>query len=811
MSDDLARQRYRDAKAIALDALEHEPPRRQALIEERCASDEALKREVEWLIAAAEDDADDSVPERFQTAARSALQDVSLEVPLPRNYRLIKRIGQGGMGIVYLAERVDGNLRQPVAFKLLHLDESGNEALARRFSAERGILSRLDHPCIARLIDGGLTAEGRPFLATEFVDGERIDQWASRGASRSEILALFIKVCEAVDYAHRRMVIHSDLKPTNILVTASGEPKLLDFGVARLLDSDAEGGETPGGLTLAYASPEQLRGGGLGAATDVYSLGVLLYELLGGAAPFEGTDDPQALREHVLQGQYPEPRYRDGTQLPRDLVSVVKQAMHAEESKRYESARSLADDLRRFITNRPVRAHDGGALYRSGRFFRRHRTALMIGLAAAALLISFLVDRERQLDRVAWERDRAEAVTEFMSELLAGADSLPSRGNDVTVREILDLGRKQLAESEGDNPVALGQMYRTLGEAYNALGLGEQAAPMLLKTQALLQGELPIEERAMIQSELGAAYDSAGRAVEAIAADRRAIELLEQSHERRDARELIRVRIRRLRNQVNILDASPQAVIAELKAIIDELNGASADSELLFEARSALVGARVAAGEEEAALEDAIRARQLAEAVYGEDDPRRLRGRHVHATALMLSDPQQAVTMFEFLLADHERLIGPSQRMANTIGNLGVALSRLGRNEESRAAFERAAAMIETSVGRDHYLYRLSITNLAALHLRDGDAVEAERLVRDILPGLDRRHEQFGGVATFYRASALEVLGGAQVMQGNPAAAVESYREALDSLKPSSGEQWASLRQRITAKLTEIEPELSRN
>lgn len=810
MSDDSARQRYRDAKAIALDALEQEPSRRQALIEERCASDEVLKQEVEWLIEAAEDDADDEVPERFQAAARSALQDVSLEVPLPRNYRLIKRLGQGGMGIVYLAERVDGNLRQPVAFKLLHLEESDNEALSRRFSIERGILSQLDHPCIARLIDGGLTADGRPFLATEFVEGVRIDQWAASGRSQADILAMFIKVCDAVDYAHRQMVIHRDLKPANILVTPSGEPKLLDFGIARLLDSDSMSGEGAGALTLAYASPEQVQGAGLSATTDVYSLGVLLYELLSGASPFEGADDPAVLRERVRQGEYPQPRGRDGMHVPQDLVSVIDQAMYVDERQRYESVRSLADDVRRFRAFRPVRAHSGGVLYRSGRFFRRHRASLTLGLVALALLVGFLVDREIQLDRVAWERDRAEAVTEFVSELLAGADSLPRRGNDVTVREILDLGRQQLAESERSNPDALGQMYRALGEAYNALGLGEQALPLLKKAQEMLQGQLQPDERAMLQSELGAAYDSAGRAVEAIDADERAIALLEHSEDLQDARELIHVRIRRLRNQVNVLAEAPQTVIAELEAIIEELHDSSASSELLFEARSALVGARVAAGQDEAALEDAVRARQLAETVYGEGDPRRLRGRYVHATALMLSDPQQAVTMFESLLADHERLVGPSQRMANTIGNLGVALSRLDRNRESMAAFERAAGMIEASVGQDHYLYRLSITNLAALHLRDGEPAEAERLVQDILPGLERRQEQFGGVETFYQASALEVLGSAQVMQGKLSAATATYRQALAALTSSPEEQWASLRQRIAAKLTEVERELSR-
>lgn len=808
MSEESAKRRYREAKAIASDALELDPSSRPALIHRRCGDDESLRLEVEWLIEAAEDDTEDDVPESFQAAARSALQDVSLEVPLPRNYRLLKRISQGGMGIVYLAERVDGNLRQPVAFKLLHLSESDNEAVSRRFSTERGILSRLSHPWIAHLVDGGLTAEGRPFLATEFVDGVRIDRWAA-GASRDEILALFVKVCDAVEYAHRHMIIHRDLKPANILVTPSGDPKLLDFGVARLLDVEEDTGEPAGqALTMAYASPEQLRGAGLGAATDVYSLGVLLFELLCGTPPFDGTKDPGELREEILQGRYPVPTDRDGSRLPRDLAAIIGRAMETEDSRRYESVRALADDVLRFRSQRPVKARGGGFLYRAGRFSLRHRAGLAVALIALAFLTAFLVDREMQLERIAWERDRAEAVTEFMSELLAGADSLPTRGNDVTVREILDLGKQQLAESEQANPAAAGQMYVVLGEAYNALGLGEQAVPLLETARRSLEGLLEPEEQAMIQSQLGAAYDSAGRAAEAIAADERAIDLLMRSPGAH-ASELTRLRIRRLRNQANVLDEPPAAVIKQLEAIVDELRGSStADPEVLFEARAALVGARVAAGQEEAALADAERARELAESVYGEGDPRRLRGRYVYATALMLSDPGGAVDMFQALIADHQRLVGPSQRLANTIGNLGVALSRLGRNRESMEAFARAAEMIEASVGRDHYLYRLSMTNLAALHLRVGEAEQTERIVREILPDLESRHREFGGVETFYLASALEVLGGAQVMQGRLAEAAESYRNALTLLEAAPKDGAAGLRTRIAEKLGEIEREL---
>jgi|GEM_PF-2330044 len=814
MTDRASENRYRQAKEIAMAALDLSEQQRRQLIERRCAGDAALRREVEWLVAAGEDDGDDEVPESFQSAARSALQDVSLEVPLPRNYRLIRRISQGGMGIVYLAERVDGDLRQPVAFKLLHLSESGNEAIARRFATERGILSRLNHAWIAHLVDGGVTAEGRPFLATEFVDGDRIDEWWRRpGVSPADRLDLFLKVCEAVDHAHRHMVVHGDLKPANILVTRAGEPKLLDFGVARLLDPDESGTEgavasTDQGLTLAYASPEQVEGRGLSAATDVYALGALLYQLVTGTGPYAGRASQSELRAAVLAGDFAPPSAATDRRVGPDLEAIILQAMRRDPGDRYASVRALADDIRRWREHRPVEARRGGPLYRSQRFVRRHRISLAAGFGAFALLLVYLLDREEQLERIAWERDRAEAVTGFMSELFAGADSLPSRGNEVTVREILDLGSRQLGEAGEANPAVLGSMYVALGQAYNALGLGEQALPLLERAQASMAGIAEPAERARIQAAMGAAFDSAGRAAEAIAADERAIELFEQAAgDHSDS--ILRIRIRNLRNHANVLDMPLETVIAGLKRIIAELRAEpGSDPELLFEAKAALVGAQVVGRDVSGALETAAEVRDLAEALYRPGDPRRLRGRYVHATALMLENPEQAVAMYEQLIADHERMVGPSQRLANTIGNFGVALSRIGRDRESMDSFARAATMIENTVGRDHYLFRLSMTNLAALHLRADEPEEAERLILEILPDLTSRQQQFGGIETMYRASALEVLAGAQLMQGRASEAVESYAAALAALEAEDDEDWQALRERIAAKLEGLNREL---
>jgi len=819
MASDIERDRYRRAKAIANLALDLPVGERSARIHAECGGDDALREEVQWLIGAAEDASDDQVPERFQESAQRALKEVSLNVPLPRDYRLVRRLNEGGMGVVYLAERTDGDLRQRVALKLLHLTTEPDAAQARRFATERQILSRLSHPNIAHLIDGGLTADGRPFLATDYVDGERIDHWCQR--HRCDVrqrLELFLKVLSAVDYAHRHMVIHRDLKPSNILVTGEGEPKLLDFGIARLLDRpDASDPKTNGdgqAMTLAYASPEQIRGEGLSAATDVYSLGVLLYELLTGARPFDHIGTSHLLPAAILTGDITPPGRIAGGDghglrrtISRDLEAIIMKALRREPEQRYTTVKELAEDILRLIEHRPVQARQGHLLYRIRRYSWRHRWGVAAASVITALLLAFFIDREAQLNRIAWERDRAEAVTEFMNELFAGADSLPSRGNEVTVREILDLGTDQLASRDEFNPALLGSIHLAIGRAYNGLGLGEQALPLLREAQSALDPAISISEQAQIQAQIGAALDSAGRAVEAIAADQLALDLYGRAGDQ-FSQESLRVRIRKLRNHANVLDIPLEQTIEELSQIIETLQGLpEGRGELLFEAQAARVGAYVFQRQAARALEAASEARELAETLYRQSDPRRLRGRYVHATALMLSDPEAAVAMYESLIDDHRRLIGPSQRLANTIGNLGVALSRIGRNADSMEAFNEAAAMIEQIAGRDHYLYRLSMANLAALHLRESEPEQAESMVREILAEQEQRGERFDGVEAVYRATALDILASALTLQGRLAEAEDYYAQALDLLEDKTDASWPNLEPAIAAKLSEVRRE----
>ncbi len=343
-------------------------------------------------------------------------------------YRVIRRLGQGGMGEVYLAARGDNEFRREVAVKVLAPGLS-DPGLVQRFRAERQILADLDHPNIARLHGGGTLADGRPYLLMEYIDGVPLHRHCERGLSLNERLTLFLSVCEAVCYAHRNLVLHLDLKPHNVLVTRDGVPKLLDFGIAKLLAAGAEPtctGRRP--LTPQYASPEQLRGGPLTTASDVYSLGVMLYRLLSGIVPDRvGSHDfggglPQAPRDpgppsavdpptRLTADWAPElaPAYaRLRRQLVGDLDAIVLKALRPHLSQRYATVSEFTDDIRRYQANLPVHAHRGTLRYRLSKLVRRRRGTLLVAGAGFALAGGFTVATQIQLARVERYRRQAE-------------------------------------------------------------------------------------------------------------------------------------------------------------------------------------------------------------------------------------------------------------------------------------------------------------------------------------------------------------------------------------------------------------------
>jgi serine/threonine-protein kinase len=459
--------------ALLDQALALEPAARPAFIGSACGENVALRDELEALL-------------RMDAEAEGFLQPIAVG-PAERTgeqvgpWRLLRELGRGGMGQVYLAERADTLYSKQVALKLLRFDFGD---LRARFANERRILAALDHPNIARLLDAGADAGGAPYVAMEYVEGQPITQWCETHAldTRARV-DLFLKVLDAVQSAHGRLIVHRDLKPANILVDARGEPKLLDFGIAKLVDSDTRGltltGIAP--LTPEYASPEQIRGEPIGTASDIYALGVLLYELVTGARPYRiASNSPIEIENTVCHAQPAMPsvvaRERHAPRIDHDLDHVIMKALAKSPGERYASCAHFADDLRRFLGAQPVLATQAGWRYRAGKFVHRHRLAVTIATLVAAALIgsasiafhqASAAHEQARVARI--ERDRTQRVNAFLQTMLAAADP-GDLGRNVSVLDVLNRAQRRTERELEHDPDMLVATELTLAKTYTALG-----------------------------------------------------------------------------------------------------------------------------------------------------------------------------------------------------------------------------------------------------------------------------------------------------------------------------------------------------
>lgn len=386
-------------------ALELPPSERRAFVRSQVGSRTILLREIEGLLAAYEDQADGEWGSPALQADGFEAGWVGRRIG---SWRVERLLGEGGMGAVYLARRIGGEFEQTAALKMISC-RLASPALQERFRQERQILARLNHPNIAKLLDGGTTEDGDPYLVMEYIEGTPVDEYCDRhGLSLRRRLELFLTICSAVQYAHQNLVIHRDLKPDNILVTGDGTPKLLDFGTAKLLADHISSDVTQKGFrafTPAYASPEEILGTPVTTASDVYSLGVILYRLLAGAAPYELRDYSTGELLRVICQQEPiRPSAVGGgkAELRGDLDAIILKAMRKEPGARYASVDQLAEDIRRYLSARPVRARHGGLRYRAVKFVRRNRLA--VG-AAAVISLSIAAG----VAGILWQARKAEA------------------------------------------------------------------------------------------------------------------------------------------------------------------------------------------------------------------------------------------------------------------------------------------------------------------------------------------------------------------------------------------------------------------
>ena len=514
------------------------PRDRPALLDRLCHGDPTLRREVESLLAS-----DDEASTFIESPAASIPRDLLPEDEFAGRsfgaYRIIREIGRGGLGAVYLAARADDQYRKEVAIKVVKRGLDTDDIL-QRFRAERQILAQLDHPNIARLIDAGSTEEGLPYFVMEFVDGQPISSFCeTRALSTRERLELFRQVCGAVTYAHQHLVIHRDIKPSNILVNEEGVPKLLDFGIAKVLHADDPlAAQTITGvrvMTPEYASPEQVRGRPISTASDIYSLGVLLYELLTGHRPYRlTTHAPEEISRAVVD-QIPE---RPSTAIGRtasnqdsqiatrkslrgDVDNIVLMALRKEPTRRYASVAQFSEDLRRYLEGRPVLAHKDTLSYRAGKFIRRNKASVAAAAIVLLSLIGGMVATTWQARRAEQQRARAERrfsevrrlANALVFELHSAIENLPgsTAARELLVRHALAYLDSLARESQDD-----ASLQRELASAYLRIGSaqGNPNNPNLGDTAGALRS---YGEALKISERLRAAYPNDRQALRSVA------------------------------------------------------------------------------------------------------------------------------------------------------------------------------------------------------------------------------------------------------------------------------------------------------
>jgi serine/threonine-protein kinase len=645
-------------------------------------------------------------------------------------YRIEQRIASGGMGTVYLAVRADQQFMQRVALKIVKRGMD-TEDILQRFRRERQTLAALEHPNIARLLDGGATSSGQPYLVMELVEGEPIDAYCDRRrASLDERLELFLVVCEAVRHAHQNLVVHRDLKPGNILVTAEGTPKLLDFGIATVLDPTGARQATSAAerrLTPEYASPEQLAGAGATTTFDVYSLGVILCELLCGRGPYRfathtlpdieravatGPGVPSELvRQGAPRGELVEAaRARRSTPehlaraLRGDLDTIVLAALRHEPARRYPSVERLATDVRAHLDHQPVSARRDTLAYRASKFVRRHALATTLALLSLALLVTGVAAfawqtrvARQQRDEAELARARGESVTGFLEHMLESPD--PARaGPTVTVREILDEAARRLDGELEDQPLVQASLRSTIGRTYLALGLFREAEAEL---RAALREK---SER------LGTRHPEVARSRSDLASALYSVESYEE------AADLLQSAAEAFRSS-NGAGSAEEAVVLSSLGAVRRAQGRIDEAERLH--REALDLRTRRSGRD--SLEVAESLNNLANVLQE-------RARYSEAEPLL-----------EEALSIRRAHLGPKHPLvAQSMDNLAELLQRKGALDEAETLRWEALDLELELLGPDHPDVALTRRRLALLLIPRGELAQAEELLRQSLAVRER-------------------------------------------------------------------------
>jgi len=795
-SNSLHWQRVAEIFDLVTDAL---PDQRKELLDMLCADDAQLRAKVESLLRA------DAAGAGFELEAGSALasavgdwnRDLEAEAVGQRigAWRVLRELDRGGMGVVLLVERADGQYEQQAALKLIKRGMD-SEAILARFLRERQILARLEHPHIARLLDGGIAEDGRPYFAMEYVPGEPLLDWCrDHGAKLDQRIVLFLEVCAAVQFAHSQLIVHRDIKPSNILVTPTGEAKLLDFGIAKAIGQDGSGTTTAfwrdRPLTPAYAAPEQIRGDPVTVATDVHGLGCVLYELLAGRRAFDISDTPtldELQKLGTTSPRAPSLVAAADARVPAkilrgDLDTIVLKALHRDPVRRYATVDALATDLSRYMQGLPISARRDNTLYRAGKFVGRHRFAVPAAVVAilALLITTGISIYEAQATRAQTQQaraqaTRAQATREFLVGVFDQVTPDTNKGQSITARQLLDIGEREIDKESGRPPAVKAELSALLGRLYRDIGDRPHGRDLI--------------DRALAQ------IDASG-----IPSDVRAGVLLSAAETESEDKETYAASLEHAREGVGLLENSlvpdPRALAQGHVRIAYALRHTGANAEAATLLRKAIGQDSRALGDDDAVAEEWVQLgivlsdlRRYDESGAAFDDAlriyRKLYGTdstHVahalDAKGGLLTDRRDyagAESVRREVLRIYAARLGPANH--DTL----VARNNLLHVLETRGKFAEALPARIELLKQGKESAQLTSTDLANDYLAAGiDYVETsafaegERMFRDAL-GILRTKP---GVHSIWYAFGLEFLGYALPWQGRYAEAEGAFRDAL--------------------------------
>jgi serine/threonine protein kinase/tetratricopeptide (TPR) repeat protein len=831
----ISRARWQQIQSLFEQLIDTGTGDRPARLASACGDDLELRSSVEALLNS---DArrEDLLLQAIGEAAESLLEDHQDRLIGTRigPYRVMSILGHGGMSTVYLGKRDDSQYQQTVAIKVLQ-HAALHPRLRSRLHSERHILATLDHPSIARLIDSGELEDGTPYLVMEHVDGESIDSYCdTRTLFVRERLELFVKVCSAVQYAHRNLVVHRDIKSSNIFVTAEGAPKLLDFGIAKLLAPETLSHTLPVTrlqeriLTPENAAPEQVLGRPITTATDIYALGVLLYQLLTGRSPYRllsysqlqleraiCMDDPVRPSQMViskLSGEKDADRSRISdrrglspqrlrARLSGDLDAIVAMAMRKEPDRRYPSVEALADDLNRHLLGQPVRARHGDWRYNTVKFLRRHLwvvagvAAAFLGLALFAGVMFWQNHRiELARDATAQERDRAQQVSAFLVDVFSQADPFNAQGKEPTAKDLLDRGAEKISGNSGLQPEVRAQLLESIGLAYRRQGLSDRAIPLFEQAVAIRRQERPLNNGhvAVALANLARALTDAGHLISAEAYLEQAVALSEGGGDAQASA---------------TADILVQFGNFALNAKSDPARASELFSKALRIYRSSIGGQT---------LQVAAALNGLAAAAVWTDDYSLAEHYQREAMGIFQANvsrnhPDNAVALatFGYILtqrgkyAEAEQVLSEAleiernvfgvdnPRIAAIEADLGLLYDREGDMSRAIAATENAVKITRERRGPSHYMVGYYLDALANLLLKANDLPAAETDARHALAvyaqALPARH--------LYVASAHQLLGEVLLRRGALAAAEAELRAALDmNVALAGADSWRAAR-----------------